>query len=178
MDQREERERKSLHLNLLCQTQCYFPPFLIQTVNISTRTPVCINLTVQLKMCSLVLELWKEWWWVNTSFGPIRLTSTWSFERLSANIMVTAGSSGHNSDNEQGQKSNRIYNYLLPQTAFKAISWIIHLSNLGFCWSVRVRAHRVLKLRPKQHFSAVGQALGYIGEEKLTSITLEGKKEG
>lgn len=84
--------------------------------------------------------------------------------------------------NKQGQKSNRIYDHLLPQTAFKAISWIIHSPNLGFCWSVRVRAQRrarrVLKLRPERHFSAVGRALGYIGEEKLPSIMLEGKERG
>ncbi|KAK1896366.1 tRNA dimethylallyltransferase, partial [Dissostichus eleginoides] len=40
------------------------------------------------------------------------------------------------------------------------------------------RAHRVLKLRPKRHFSAVGRALGYMGEEKLTSIMSEGEEGG
>lgn len=59
--------------------------------------------------------------------------------------------------------------------------WIIHLSNLGFCWSVRVRAqhkaHRVLKLLPKRHFSAVGRALGYIGEQKLTRFNYATEEE-
>lgn len=83
--------------------------------------------------------------------------------------------------NEQVQRSNRICNGLLPQTAFKAVRWIIYLSNLCFCWSVRVRAqhraYRVLKLQPTLHFSAIRQALDYIGEEKLPSIMLEGKGE-
>lgn len=32
--------------------------------------------------------------------------------------------------------------FFLPQTAFKAIRWIIYQPNLGLCWSVGVRAHR------------------------------------
>lgn len=50
-------------------------------------------------------------------------------------------------------------NSLLPHTAFKAINWIIHSSNLAFCWSVGVRAQQ------KEHFSYVCRREMKWGEE-------------
>lgn len=55
---------------------------------------------------------------------------------------LSAGSLSHRCETNGIRGLIGFITFFLPQTAFKAIRWIIYQSNLGLCWSVGVRAHR------------------------------------
>lgn len=56
--------------------------------------------------------------------------------------LLSTGSLSHRRETNGIRGLIGFITFFLPQTAFKAIRWIIYQSNLGLCWSVGVRAHR------------------------------------